>query len=468
MSDVLGVLTHLPAAAGAAAIIYGLVYFGLRRLRPRPRLHVLVAEYALVAWASLFLFVTQFMQFGNGLGKLFNLIPLRSFYIAWNYGIENAESLAQVGLNVVITAPLGFLLPVVSSRRFHRFTPILLVGLALTVATELSQMTTGRSADIDDVLANSVGVVVGYSLNVLVQAAAGYRRRHATHPTLAVRQRPERLIAAISTLALACAPFIAVVAKNNLDPVGHVYYGQILPTEVDTSGPVSPDGGESAIYRNVQLESTTALLARLRGYTGSSDSCSFADETWTCATGTSKRLFVDAFNRWSIAYDYGDSRAPNVDLIPEEPLAVDHAHVALRALHVDPDTLAYVGLADGWGDPYRHLVFRQRVQTKGQMVWGNVTVTIGANGSVVEVSDRRTYNALYERVSTISPQASLRIAAEVGLDGGPGTAEISDLQASFWFNEDTGYLIPTWQVSAEYTSGGGQTLDWESNIDARR
>jgi len=66
--------------------------------------------------------------------------------------------------NVLLLAPVGFLLPVVWPRLGRR--EVLLAGLALTVGIEVAQwlMHAGRQADIDDVWLNVAGAAAGFRL----------------------------------------------------------------------------------------------------------------------------------------------------------------------------------------------------------------------------------------------------------------------------------------------------------------
>jgi glycopeptide antibiotics resistance protein len=78
-----------------------------------------------------FVYVTQLMEFGNGMGELINLAPLHAFYVAANYGLANAEGLTQFALNVLITVPIGLLLPLVFHRRFDRLLWVFLADAAV-------------------------------------------------------------------------------------------------------------------------------------------------------------------------------------------------------------------------------------------------------------------------------------------------------------------------------------------------
>lgn len=81
-----------------------------------------------------------------------------------------AEMLAggswQLAGNVLLYVPLGFLLPLVWKRaNWWRVTAI---GLLASVVTELGQPVVGRSFDVDDLIANTLGALTGYLLFALV------------------------------------------------------------------------------------------------------------------------------------------------------------------------------------------------------------------------------------------------------------------------------------------------------------
>jgi len=63
--------------------------------------------------------------------------------------------------NVLIFLPIGFAMPLLW-KHWQRFYRIFLFGLLAPVAIEIIQLFTGRSADIDDVILNCLGVLVGY------------------------------------------------------------------------------------------------------------------------------------------------------------------------------------------------------------------------------------------------------------------------------------------------------------------
>ena len=69
-------------------------------------------------------------------------------------------------LNIIMFMPLGFLLPMIWRRcRFHQ---VLLIGMLSSLAIEIMQLFNWRVSDIDDLLMNTRGAVIGFFLFRLV------------------------------------------------------------------------------------------------------------------------------------------------------------------------------------------------------------------------------------------------------------------------------------------------------------
>lgn len=71
--------------------------------------------------------------------------------------------------------PFGLLLPMVFPR-LRACWKTLLAALGITVLIEVLQYFTGRSADIDDVIMNVLGAVMGYGLFALLNKALQSRK----------------------------------------------------------------------------------------------------------------------------------------------------------------------------------------------------------------------------------------------------------------------------------------------------
>ena len=88
-----------------------------------------------------------------------NLVPLRTISYATSSGIGGVALLQVLG-NVVIFAPLGFLLWLM--RR--KVVLSLVAAAALSLLIETAQLGIGRSTDVDDVILNVVGTLFGVFL----------------------------------------------------------------------------------------------------------------------------------------------------------------------------------------------------------------------------------------------------------------------------------------------------------------
>lgn len=66
-------------------------------------------------------------------------------------------------LNVILFVPLGFLLPMIWSS-YRSFKKTLLSGLGLSLVIEILQIFTFRLTDVDDLITNTLGTILGYWL----------------------------------------------------------------------------------------------------------------------------------------------------------------------------------------------------------------------------------------------------------------------------------------------------------------
>ena len=68
---------------------------------------------------------------------------------------------ANACLNVLLFIPFGFFLPILWEK-FRNVKRTIVAGLLTTLFIEISQLFTGRATDIDDVITNILGTIIGY------------------------------------------------------------------------------------------------------------------------------------------------------------------------------------------------------------------------------------------------------------------------------------------------------------------
>jgi len=102
------------------------------------------------------------------LGYHHNLIAFKSIIDTISYGSISIV-LKQIAGNVLLFIPLGFAFPILFFKITNRKT--ILIGFTLSLVIELIQATSGlflgynyRSCDIDDLILNTIGTIIGLAL----------------------------------------------------------------------------------------------------------------------------------------------------------------------------------------------------------------------------------------------------------------------------------------------------------------
>lgn len=91
----------------------------------------------------------------------FNFIPTM---ILWLKGSINVGgwTIKMLFYNLLLFVPMGVLLPELKQKAKRGFIQVLILGFFCSFAVELFQPLVGRSFDIDDIIMNVLGVMLGY------------------------------------------------------------------------------------------------------------------------------------------------------------------------------------------------------------------------------------------------------------------------------------------------------------------
>lgn len=147
-----------------------------------------MAMIALVGIPSLY--YMQYYRFDPNL----NLIPFRGMI----------RDLRNCLLNVALFVPLGILLPCLW-KRFRSGKATVLEGFRISLFIELSQMITSRATDVNDLMANTLGALLGFFIAKLLMKI---------FPKLAVPgfEAKERFVVygAVLVVMVIIQPYIAV------------------------------------------------------------------------------------------------------------------------------------------------------------------------------------------------------------------------------------------------------------------
>lgn len=143
--------------------------------------HKKIINYFFYFGLILYLLLLYEIMFGLSGGLKFNrprhkpnLYPLINIFNVYNMGFLNM--LKQVSLNIIITIPLGFLLPAIFLKLRSSKNTIFFI-LIISILIETLQYFVGRSADIDDVIMYILGGFIGYFLFKLFTEITQYLKK---------------------------------------------------------------------------------------------------------------------------------------------------------------------------------------------------------------------------------------------------------------------------------------------------
>jgi glycopeptide antibiotics resistance protein len=131
----------------------------------RERLHILMYINLLVI--IYFTFSPLLLDLNEVFNCRINLIP---FVYLLDYDVR-AHMIYNVFGNIMMFVPTGIVLPVLY-KRLDNFFKVAGTGLLISLAIEILQLPfADRTSDVDDLILNTLGVVIGYVLFVIVRFA---------------------------------------------------------------------------------------------------------------------------------------------------------------------------------------------------------------------------------------------------------------------------------------------------------
>ncbi|MBN1192094.1 MAG: VanZ family protein [Coriobacteriia bacterium] len=182
MTDGSFTITAAQLVVGAVLLGCGLWIRGVRSGKPGWKTALCVAAVTYSAWVlAVTVLPLTFGRPGFSMAadpdwrNSVNLVPLRTIRL---YLRSSLVDVARVNLleNLALLAPLGCAVPLLW-KRADSWLRVALVGALSATAIELLQFArryvlgmAGRSVDIDDVILNTVGVMLGYALYRIVRA----------------------------------------------------------------------------------------------------------------------------------------------------------------------------------------------------------------------------------------------------------------------------------------------------------
>lgn len=156
----------VPIMSVVSLIFYAPIYFmNRKKYGKRPFLRHLSIFIFIGVTVSLF-YATLFVG-GIDFHPEYHFINLHPFiWMKETYAMGAGKMAEQLALNLGMMIPMGFILPVVFER-IRKFPKTVVCVIILITAIETIQYFIGRSADVDDLIMNTLGSMIGYGIFAL-------------------------------------------------------------------------------------------------------------------------------------------------------------------------------------------------------------------------------------------------------------------------------------------------------------
>ena len=149
-------------------LLYALVFFRKWRSQGKDRLLVNTLMYmylSLVLYFTMMPVVTSIPSILDHRYKPMNLVPFI------DVSLGRGDFFRQVGLNVIMTMPFGFLFPLTRGKR-AKFGVTVFSCFLMSLGIELLQPFFDRSSDITDLITNVTGGALGYGIYAIFKPVA--------------------------------------------------------------------------------------------------------------------------------------------------------------------------------------------------------------------------------------------------------------------------------------------------------
>ncbi|ADL53316.1 VanZ family protein [Clostridium cellulovorans] len=152
---IIDLIRGIPIAILVYAVILGTLL--VSKKRKKIEYNRIIVEFIFV------LYIVAILKITGVIGMTFNIYwfidGLRFFEFSLPF--DNA-SLKMVVLNLLLFVPFGFLLPIAIRSEKWNWKKALMTGLLFSMTIETLQMFAGRMSEIDDLIMNSLGTLLGY------------------------------------------------------------------------------------------------------------------------------------------------------------------------------------------------------------------------------------------------------------------------------------------------------------------
>ena len=343
--------------------------------------------------------VTFMNRMESGMGMGIQLRPFLAFWEAWN--AFTLQVWLNPLLNVAMFLPLGVLLPL-AVKRFQRWYWMLAAGAGISLVIEgLQHFLSRGQADVDDLICNTLGAMLGYCLIVFF---------------LSLKRKRWKCAGAYAALpVLSIAALAGVFLAYHFQPYGNladapIYAANTKGVEWVQECVLSDEPGPSGVYwaEPFTKESCDAFAAEFLGQLGveinfkSPDvDVSYYDNMVVYTDHTTYDLVVNYKDR---SYEYIDYRVDSALRYSDKGGTITESglRAALRTLGIAvPDTARFIALDEEKG---KYAFRAESVVEDGVLTDGELTCWVAEDGVLFRVDNALSVSTLQGDAAVISSE----------------------------------------------------------------
>ena len=338
-----------------------------------------------------------FMNRMDGMQMGFQLYPLLAFREAWN--AFTLQTWLNPLLNIAMFIPLGVLLPL-TGKAFRRWHWMLMAGVGVSLGIEVLQYLLGRGqADIDDLICNTLGAMLGYSLCLFFVSL--------------IRKR-WRLVGRYAALpCLFAAALAGVFVVYHVQPYGNledapIYAANTKGVEWVQACELSNEPGLAGVYwaEPFTKEDCDQFAAEFLERQGAEIDPDMTDISYydTIAFYSDHHTYSLTVNYKDRSYEYTDYRVDGELRFSEKggKITEEDLRVAIEKLGIQIPDAAEFSVLNEEGGTYAFTA--NSVMEGDQLIDGELTCQVVEGGILYEVDNALSISDRYADAAVISSQ----------------------------------------------------------------
>lgn len=480
MSHIMTAIYLLPLALLISMVVYLPIFFVLRKksIPCNPLRH------AFNICSICYMIVLFLIVFSGGrtaaYGRALNISPLKeTLFYTYAHGEKLVNS--QFMLNIFMFVPLGFLLPLVINKKSFGFIATLFSCLGITLTIEFIQYIIGRVADIDDVIANTLGGIVGFCIFAIVDALLKKLRLYRS--IRGIVPYPPYACTAFALVAafILIAPFAADKAYYGTDRVG-IAASMMMPHDAQVLMNDYDFAQSAMLYSLSEIDISAVFAEAAERLTGERFDLRKSADGMLEGELCGKRLSVFDDGRWT--YSFFGAAPMGESLISDEECIKAAKRIVEHFLESD-EIISNVKteICDIYGNAShdtalacKRIVLTIEKEPSNLSTWpqkqtdGNATVILASDCVISYMNfDVLRYEAS-RMIEIMPPTAAVERAKRFGYRlSGYSNMVISDVALSYTRIAAKKQLIPIYFVTLSATRNAtGNRYTWKTIINGAR